>query len=94
MIGLIVVGKPAATVITSLPGLSFNAERANRLAEEPELTTSVYLTPKYLLNRSWNNLEYLPSVHQPSNAASTILMSSFSSYRLPETGTLKDCFAG
>ena len=46
MIGLAVVGKPEATVMTSSPGLRarlpslglVRAERATRLAEEPILT--------------------------------------------------------
>ncbi len=48
MIGLTVVGKPGATVITSSPGLTrrfpsfgeVSAESATRLADEPELTST------------------------------------------------------
>lgn len=55
MIGAIVVGKPAATVITSSPFFihrspSFkevSAIKAKRFAEEPELTSEQYLTPIY-----------------------------------------------
>ena len=54
MMGATVVGNPAATVITSSPGLirrsagSFGlvrAENANRFAEEPEFTRMERLTP-------------------------------------------------
>jgi hypothetical protein len=53
MIGLTVVGKPAATVMTSSPGLSWRspslgeqrALSATRLAEEPELTSEAERTP-------------------------------------------------
>ena len=56
MIGLTVVGKPAATVMTSSPGLSrrspsfgeVRAVRASRLADEPELTSVAVRIPKYL----------------------------------------------
>ena len=52
-IGLTVVGKPAATVMTSSPGLiarspsngDVNAVNATRLADEPELTVSACATP-------------------------------------------------
>ena len=54
MIGLTVVGKPAATVITSSPGCSrrspsfgdVSAVSASRLAEDPELTSVAPRTPK------------------------------------------------
>ena len=55
MIGLTVVGKPAATVITSSPGLQppvarawarSGTESASRLADEPELTSSAWRSPK------------------------------------------------
>ena len=55
MIGLTVVGKPAATVMTSSPGRSrrspqlaarSGAVSASRFADEPELTSSACRTPK------------------------------------------------
>ena len=53
--GVIVVGKPAATVIISSPLLillsprsgDVSAINALRLADEPEFTTDTYLTPRY-----------------------------------------------
>jgi hypothetical protein len=54
-IGATVVGKPAATVITSSPGLmrlasgslgEVSAEMAIRLALEPEFTSRLWRTPR------------------------------------------------
>ena len=53
--GVIVVGKPAATVIISSPLLillsprsgDVSAINALRLADEPEFTTDTYFTPRY-----------------------------------------------
>ncbi|MMZ64608.1 hypothetical protein D1872_269520 [compost metagenome] len=78
------VGKPAATVITSSPGMmrfSFNlgevkAEIANKLAEDPEFVNKAYLTPKYSANSFSNCLWYLPAVSQKSNEESTRLLIS------------------
>ena len=55
MIGFTVVGKPAATVITSSPGHSrrsssfgdVNAAAASRFADDPEFTSVAFRTPKY-----------------------------------------------
>jgi len=60
IIGLTVVGKLAATVITSSPfliALSFNlgdvrVENATKFAEEPELTVNKHLTFKNLYSLS------------------------------------------
>ena len=57
-IGLTVVGKPAATVITSSPGRSrrspsfgeVSAETASRFADEPELQSSAWRTPTAFAN--------------------------------------------
>src|SRR3990167_5050837 len=46
MIGLTVVGKLTAVVITSSPGLSSNADIASRLADEPELHSDTCRTPR------------------------------------------------
>ena len=56
--GVIVVGKPAATVITSSPLLTLLSPRSGdvsainafKLADEPEFTTDTYLTFKYSPN--------------------------------------------
>ena len=57
MIGLTVVGKPAATVITSSPSCilfltrwDFKLENANRLALDPEFTVNIFLFLKIWLN--------------------------------------------
>ena len=58
MIGFTVVGKPAATPITSSPFLIalfpslglVRVENATRLADDPELTVRTCLTPKYFAN--------------------------------------------
>jgi antitoxin (DNA-binding transcriptional repressor) of toxin-antitoxin stability system len=63
MIGLTVVGKPAATVMTSSPGRrrrspSFgevSADSATRFAEDPELTRTPWRRPKRLGKRFSNS---------------------------------------
>ena len=88
MIGATVVGKPAATVITSSPRCiclsssngEVNAIKANKLAEDPELTNEQYRTPRYFANSSSNCTVYLPAVSQNSNAESTRLHISLLSY--------------
>ena len=83
-------------VITSSPSLSlrlpnwgdFKVEIANKLAEEPELVRKQCLTPINLANLLANFLVNLPSVHQPSNTASTPAISSFASKTLPEEGII------
>jgi len=57
IIGLIVVGKDAATVITSLPGFiglgnmgKHKADIAIKFAEDPEFVRTVLLKPRNLEN--------------------------------------------
>ena len=79
-IGLTVVGKPAATPITSSPGLMarspslglVSVEKATRLADEPELTVIRYFTPRNCARRCSNMVLKRPVVNQPSSEASTI----------------------
>ena len=93
--GLTVVGKPAATPMTSSPGLmarsprrgEVRAENATRLADEPELTVIRCLTPRYLAKRSSKAVLKRPVVSQPSSEASTMSCSSLAPMTLPETGT-------
>ena len=62
-IGLTVVGKPAATPITSSPGLiarspsrgEVSVENATRLADEPELTVIRCFTPRNFASRFSNS---------------------------------------
>ena len=93
--GLTVVGKPAATPITSSPGLmarsprrgEVRAEKATRLADEPEFTVIRYFTPRYRARRSSKAVLKRPVVSQASSEASTISCSSFAPSTLPDTGT-------
>src|SRR5882757_7444500 len=95
MMGLRVVGKPAATVMTSSPGLIWRSpsrgevrqEKAQRLAEEPELTSEAPRTPKKRANCRSNCVAKRPVVSQQSNEASMRLRRSEASSTLPETGT-------
>src|SRR6201996_3138423 len=94
-IGLTVVGKPAATPMTSSPGLiarsprrgEVSVENATRLADEPELTVIRCLTPRNFARRSSNIALKRPVVSQPSRLASTISCSSLAPITLPDTGT-------
>ena len=79
-----VVGKDAATVMTSSPGFiarspnsgAHKPEMATRLADEPELTVSANFTPIKRAS-SLSNLELnLPVVNQASRAESTMYCSS------------------
>src|SRR5690242_7225687 len=84
MDGFTVVGKPAATVITSSPGISraspndsaVNAAIAKRFAEDPELTVKAYGRPKNVRNFFSKMELYLPVVNQNSKAESVRLLSS------------------
>src|SRR5271165_499836 len=95
MMGLIVVGNPAARVTTSSPGLSLRspsfgdvrAEKATRLADEPEFTSEHPRTPKYRAKRRSNSFANLPVVSQQSSPASTKFLKSKPLKTLPETGT-------
>ena len=94
-IGLTVVGKPAATVMTSSPGRSarspstgdVSALSASRLADEPELQSSARGTPMTAANRSSNSAANRPVVSQKSRLASTRCVISAASNTLPDTGT-------
>ena len=93
--GFTVVGNPAATPITSSPGLMARSPsldevsvlNANRFAEEPEFVVIKNLTPKYFANRFSNASLNRPVVSHPSNDASTIFFSSVASSTLPDGGT-------
>src|SRR5271157_3272569 len=95
MMGLTVVGNPAARVITSSPGLSLRspslgevkAEKATRLADDPEFTNEQPRTPRNLAKRRSNSFANLPVVSQQSSAASTKFRKSLPLKTLPETGT-------
>ncbi|MNP58794.1 hypothetical protein D3C76_1537410 [compost metagenome] len=90
------VGKPAATPITSSPGLiarsprrgEVSAENASKLADEPELVVSTQRRPRYLAKRFSNASLKRPVVSQPSSTASVIACSSPAPITLPEGGTL------
>ena len=76
-IGLTVVGKPAATVITSSPAGAagrpsrwlVSAAKATRLALEPELTSSACGTPSRPANSASNAASIGPRVSQKSRLA-------------------------
>src|ERR1700722_5568947 len=92
--GLTVVGKPAATVITSSPGLSrrspsfgdVRALRAIRLAEEPELTSDADRTPTNRARFPSKVSPNRPVVNHASRAESTTALTSEASITLPDTG--------
>ena len=75
--GATVVGKPAATVMTSSPGLSRRepsrgldrAANASRLAEEPELHRTLPLTPRNSARLFSKASPSGPSVSQKSSVA-------------------------
>ena len=86
--GVIVVGNPHATVITSSPLLiclspnsgAVKTENAIRFADEPLFTRCANLTPIHSAKFFSNSLENLPVVSQKSSIASVKLCISFSSY--------------
>ena len=94
-IGLTVVGKPAATPMTSSPGLIarvprrglVRVENATRLADDPEFTVIACFTPRNSARRCSNSALKRPVVSQPSSEASTINCSSLVPMTLPDTGT-------
>src|ERR1700686_1965215 len=96
MIGLTVVGNPAATVITSSPGKSLRSpspgevrhERAARLADELELTSDAQRTPMKAANSRSNWAAKRPVVSHASSADSIRHSISELSNTLPDTGTL------
>src|SRR3989344_3259883 len=87
IIGLTVVGKHAAVVMTSSPlfillSPSLGEVRhfsAIRLADDPEFIVSAKFMPKRSLSFFSNKAFHLPSVHHPSREHSTRFCSSFSS---------------
>jgi hypothetical protein len=91
MIGATVVGNPAATVMTSSsffirssPNLlEVRAMKARRLADEPELTSDTYFTPRYFEKSCSNRSAYRPMVSQKSRDASIRFVISASSKTLP-----------
>ncbi|MOA26972.1 hypothetical protein D3C78_1478070 [compost metagenome] len=93
-IGLTVVGKPAATPMTSSPFLmarspslgEVSALNATRLAEEPELTEIRYLTPRNSASLFSNSALKRPVVSHPSSEASTINCNSRAPMTLPDGG--------
>src|ERR1035441_7140096 len=96
IIGLTVVGNPAATVMTSSPARNLRSpsdgevrhESAIRLAEDPELTSDAQRTPMNAAKSRSNSAANRPVVSQPSSEASTRCSSSDESRTLPDTGTL------
>ncbi|VEB45154.1 Uncharacterised protein [Chromobacterium violaceum] len=89
------VGKPAATVITSSPGLiarspslgEVSAVKATRLADEPELTVSTCGRPMNSPSRLSKDALKRPVVNQASSAASTMFATSAAPTTLPDGGT-------
>jgi hypothetical protein len=88
------VGNPAATLITSSPGLiarslslgEVNAEKARRFAEEPELVVIKNFTPKKSRNFFSKASLKRPVVSHQSREASTMLFNSAASKTLPDGG--------
>jgi hypothetical protein len=94
---LTVVGKPVATVMTSLPGAmrfspSFgdvSADAATRFADEPELTRTVWRRPNTSLpKRRSNSAAKRPVVSHMSREESTSETTSSASKTRPATGTM------
>src|SRR5882757_3000600 len=93
--GFTVVGKPAATVITSSPGFrarspSFgevSALNATRFALEPEFTRLAERTPTNFASFRSKSLANRPVVNQASRAESTTEQMSSAPITLPDTGT-------
>ncbi len=87
MIGATVVGKPAATVMTSSPGWMrlcsgslcvVSAEKATRFADEPELTRSECFTPRRPASSFSKASPSGPSVSQKSSVEPTAASTSSS----------------
>src|SRR5580698_6472564 len=95
MIGFKVVGKPAATVMTSSPGLSrlspslgeVRALTARRFAEDPEFTSDAERTPTNRANLRSNSFACSPVVNQQSSEESITEQRSVLSMTFPDTGT-------
>ena len=96
MMGLTVVGKPAATPMTSSPFLiarslnlgEVNVENATKFADEPEFTVMAYLTPINSANFFSNCSLKRPVVSQPSKEASTMFFNSSAPINFPDEGTI------
>ena len=97
-IGLTVVGKPAATVITSSPGRSARspsssasqrAQRQQVRADDPQLTRTALRTPIHRANSRSNCAANRPVVSQKSSEASTRCCISSASNTLPDTGNVR-----
>ena len=88
------VGKPAATVITSSPGRSrssprawlVNAVMASRLADDPEFTINACRIPTLLASALSNSFVSIPDVSQKSKEAFTAASISSSPKTFPVTG--------
>ena len=91
MAGATVVGKPAATVMTSSPGRmrrspsrgEVSVEKATRLADEPELTSRHSETPTNSARPFSSCRQNRPLVSQKSSPESTRLTTSRSSNTRP-----------
>ena len=86
------VGKPAATVMTSSPGLirlsdgsleDVRVEIAIKLALEPELTRRQCLTPRKLESSDWKDAPSVPRVSQKSSVELTAASTSSSAKTRP-----------
>ena len=94
-IGLTVVGKPAATVITSSPGRSrrspslgeVSAVSASRFAEDPELTSSAWRWPVRRARSRSKTRASGPAVSQKSRLVRTSSTTSSGPNTRPEAGT-------
>src|ERR1051325_1980075 len=93
--GLTVVGKEAATVMISSPGLNLFSSRrgegkavtASKFVDDPELVKTACDTPTRWASFLSNTSAKRPVVSQKSNTASLNWIISFSSNTRPETGT-------
>ena len=93
MIGATVVGKAAATVRTSEPGLirlaklgDIKAENARRFAADPDAVIMTRLTPMVAARRDSNFSVKRPDVSQRSRDESTRYSKSLASRTLPDAG--------
>ena len=90
IIGVTVVGKPHATVMTSSPLFTCLSPKsgdvkvinASKLALDPEFTSDTYFVPNCFPNSFSNSSKYLPAVSQNSKEASTRFTISSESYTL------------
>ena len=93
-IGATVVGNPAATVITSSPGLirsspSFHevsVEKANKFAADPETVSLESFLPNFLASSGSKRDANLPAVNHMSSDASMRCAQSSASNTLPDGG--------